>query len=172
VDPIEKAKRDMGSVERAVSGLPGIEGYREKDMRRDADKQVRELLSRHLEEDRRRLTDLQNDLLSKGGLLFLGDMERVSTRLQTLIDRIRTASYGYAGFFDLQRVKEAELDRLAAFDRALFDQLGPIDTAVDNLSKAIAANEGVKDAIQALGDLVRKLNDDFGHRAEAMQAAE
>ena len=50
MDPIEKAKRDMGSVERAVSGLPGIEGYREKDMRRDADKQVRETLARHLEE--------------------------------------------------------------------------------------------------------------------------
>lgn len=172
MDPIEKANREMGSVERAVTGLPGIEGYRAKDMRRDADKQVREMLARHLEGDRRRLTNLQNELLGKGGLLYMGDMERVSTRLQTLIDRIRTASYGYAGFFDLQRVKEPELDRLAAFDKALVEKLGPLDTAADNLGKAIAADEGIKDAIQALGDLISKLDDDFGHRAEAMQAAE
>ncbi len=172
MDPVERAKRSMGNVEKAVTGLPGVEGYREKEMRRDADKQVREDLARKLEEQRRRLTDLQSQLLSAGGLLYMSDMERVATRLQTLIDRIRTASYGYAGFFDLQRVKEPELERLAAFDRALFEQLGPLDEAVGNLGKAIPANEGVKEAIQAVGDQVARLAEEFGHRSDALQASE
>jgi hypothetical protein len=46
MDVVDKAKAAMGGLERVVSGLPGIKGYREKDMRREADKQVRESLAR------------------------------------------------------------------------------------------------------------------------------
>lgn len=168
MDPIEKAKQGMGKVERALSGLPGVEGYREKEMRRDADKQVRETLAHKLEEVRRRLTELQGELLSSGGLAYMGDMERVATRVQTLSDRIRTASYGYAGFFDLQRVKEDELDRLAAYDKGLYEQLPALDEAMANLAKAGAANEGIKEALATVSSVVVKLGEDFGRRAEAM----
>jgi hypothetical protein len=172
VDPIKKAKEGMGKIESAFTGLPGVEGYREKEMRRDADKLVRETLAHRLGEQRSRLTELQNQLLNAGGLLFMSDLERVSGRLQTLIDRIRTASYGYAGFFDLQRVKEDELDRLATFDNTLFEQLGPFDEAMVNLAKSIEANEGVKEALKAVNDLIGKLSEDFNRRSEAMQATE
>jgi len=172
MDPMEKAQQGMGKLEKAITGLPGVEGYRAKELRRDADKQVREGLARRLEDERRRLTDFQGQLLSNGGLLGMDAMERAGTRLQTLIDRIRTASYGYAGFFDLQKVREGELDRLAAFDKALFDQLGPLDEAMKTLGQAVTANEGLKEAIQGVANLLAKMTDDFGHRAEAMQAAE
>jgi hypothetical protein len=171
VDPIDKAKESMGSVERAIYGLPGVKGYREKEMRRDADKQVRETLAQRLGEQRQRLNEIQSQLLSGGGLLWMDDVERVITRLNTLIDRIRTAAYGYSGFFDLQRIKENELDQLAAFDKALFDNLAPLQAAIDNLQKAVTANEGIKEAIQAIADLLAEVNNTFGRRAEAMQAA-
>jgi hypothetical protein len=171
VDPVDKAKQSMGSVERAIFNLPGIEGYREKDMRRDADKQVREALVLRLSEQRRRLNDLQGELLSSGGLLWMDDIERVITRFNTLIDRIHTASYGYAGFFDLQRVKEPELDQLAAFDKSLSEMLPALGAAIDALQKAIAASEGIKEAIQAISDQLGQMSETFGHRAESMQAA-
>jgi hypothetical protein len=171
VDPVDKAKQSMGSVERAIFNLPGVEGYREKDMRRDADKQVREALVLRLSEQRHRLNDLQGELLSSGGLLWMDDVERVMTRLNTLIDRIHTASYGYAGFFDLQRVKEPELDQLAAFDKSLADMLPPLSVTIDDLQKAIGANEGIKEAIQAISVQVGQMSETFGHRAESMQAA-
>lgn len=172
MDPVDKAKQSMGSVERAIFNLPGVEGYREKEMRRDSDKLVREGLVQRLSEQRRRLNDLQNQLLSAGGLLWMDEMERLTTRLNTLIDRIHTASYGYAGFFDLQRVKEPELDRLAAFDKSLADMLPPLGSAIDNLQKAIGANDGIKEAIQAVADQLSQMNETFGRRAEAMHAAE
>ena len=119
MDPIEKAKAQMGGIEKAISGLPGIKGYREKEMRRDADKQLRDALARRLESRRRKLTALQSDLLVSGGLLWLDDVERVVGRLQLFIDRIKTASYGYAPLFALNKVKEADLDRLLQFDQSL-----------------------------------------------------
>ena len=91
------------AVWKACSRLPGIKGYREKDMRREADKQVRDALARRLESRRRKMTGLQDDLLAAGGLLWLDDVERLVGRLQLLIDRIKTASYGYAPFFGLKR---------------------------------------------------------------------
>ncbi len=172
MDPVEKAKAAMGGLERAVAGLPGIKGYREKEMRREADKQVRDSLARRLEIRRRKLTALQGDLLSAGGLLWMDDVERIVGRLQLLIDRIKTASYGYAPMWGLQRVKEADLDRLTQFDQSLFDELGKLDEAVAGLEAAVKANEGIKEALGSVGELVSALNETFRGRAEVVQNAE
>ena len=43
-------------------------------------------------------------------------MGRGNTRLQTLIDKVKTAAQGYAGFFDAVKVKEDELDTLYELD--------------------------------------------------------
>jgi len=171
MDPIEKAKGAMGGVERLISGLPGIKSYREKEMRRDADKQVRETLAHELEERRSEVIAMQRDLLDAGGLLWMDDLERLVSKLQLLADRIGTAAYGYAGFFDLQRVKETELDKLAQFDQALFDDLPKLDEAVATLQKAVQANEGIKEAVRAVSDVLASLSDTFGQRMEAIKEA-
>jgi hypothetical protein len=159
----------MGGLESLLSKLPGIKGYREKDIRRDSDKQLRDTLARELSERRTKITALQTELLSGGGLLWMDDVEKLVSRLQLLIDRIKTAAYGYAGFFDIQRVKEEELDKLAQFDEALFEDLPRLDTAIASLSTAIEADEGIKEAIKALGNILARLNDTFGKRLEAVR---
>ena len=171
MDPIEKAKAQMGGIEKVISGLPGIKGYREKEMRRDADKQVRDTLAKRLESRRSKLTSLQNDLLTSGGLLWMDDMERVVGRLQLLIDRVKTASYGYAPLFSNNKVKEGDLDRLIEFDQSLYDQLGALDEAIGGLEKAVQASDGIKEALAALGALVSGLNETFNRRADVIQNA-
>jgi hypothetical protein len=101
----------------------------------------------------------------------MDDLEKLVGRLQLLIDRIKTAAYGYAGFFDMQRVKEAELDKLAQFDQALFEELPRLDATIESLAKAIAANEGIKDAATATGNLLARVNELFGRRLEAVRAS-
>ncbi len=171
MDPVEQAKAEMGSIEKFVAKLPGIKGYREKELRRDADKQVRDNLARRLESRRRKLTALQSELLSSGGLLWMDDVERVVGRLQLLIDRIKTASYGYAPLWGLNRVKEDDLDRLIAFDQALFDEVGQLDVAIGALESAVQANEGVKDALTVVGDVLSGLNETFVRRSDVVQNA-
>ena len=171
MDPVQNAKDEMGGLEKAIAGLPGIKGYREKELRREADKQVRDNLARHLESRRRKLTSLQNDLLGSGGLDWVDDVERVVGRLQLFIDRVKTASYGYAPLFGLNRVNEEDLDRLAAFDQDLYNQVGPLDEAIGKLEQAVSANDGIKDALRAVGDLVSAMNETFNRRAEVIQGA-
>lgn len=171
MDAVDKAKAAMGGLERAISGLPGIKGYREKEMRREADKQVRESLARRLEARRRKITALQSELLGAGGLLWMDDVERLVGRLQLLIDRVKTATYGYAPFWGLERIKEEELERLAAFDQSLFDELGRLDEAVSALENAVASGEGIKEAVKNLGALLNALNETWGRRQEVIQGA-
>ena len=127
--------------------------------------------ARELAERRAKITALQSELLESGGLLWLDDVERAVGRLQLLIDRIKTAARGYAGFFDLQRVKEAELDRLANFDQALFDDLPKLDEGIAALAQAVTANDGLKEAIKAVADLLAAMNETFGRRIEAIRGA-
>ncbi len=169
MDPIGKAKSQMGAIEGLLSKLPGIKGYREKELRRDADKQLRDTLARELAERRTKITALQSDLLAAGGLLWMDDLEKAVGRLQLLIDRIKTAAYGYAGFFDAQRVKENELDKLAQFDQALFEDLPRLDTAIESLGKAVEANEGIKEAATAIGNILARMNETFGKRLDVVR---
>lgn len=171
MDPVQSAKDEMGGIEKAIAGLPGIKGYREKELRREADKQVRDNLARHLESRRKKLTGLQSDLLSAGGLDWLDDVERVVGRLQLFIDRVKTASYGYAPLWGLNRIKEDDLDRLVAFDQDLYNQVPALDEAIGKLEQAVSANEGIKEALAAVGSLVSGMNETFTRRAEVVQNA-
>ena len=169
MEAVDKGNEQMGAIERTIAGLPGIRGYKAKEMRREADKQVRDTLVTELERRRDRVTGLQQDLLSAGGLLWMDVMERVVGRLQLLIDRVRTAAYGYTPFFDLEKVKEEELDRLAAYDQSLFESLPTLDQSIAGLETAIRGNENIQGALQAVATPVNDLNDKFGRRMEAMR---
>ncbi|MFZ1238585.1 MAG: hypothetical protein WBV59_18120 [Anaerolineae bacterium] len=168
MDLIEKAKAARGALERTFAGLPGVKGYKEKELRREADKTVRELLARDLDEQRQRLQGLQVDLLGAGGLQWVDDVERAVTKLQTLGDRIKTASYGYAPLFDDVKVKEAQLDALAQFDEQMVERVGALQAEVDKLAAVVSAREGIGDAANALADHVAMLNTVWGHRQDAI----
>ena len=58
---VDFAKSQMGAIERLLKGLPGISGYIDKELRRDADKRVRDGLVQTLEQSKSELMDIQND---------------------------------------------------------------------------------------------------------------
>ncbi len=172
MDLVEKAKEAMGGVEKFFAKLPGIKGYREKELRREADKRLRTNLARRLGTQRRRLSALQLDLLKAGGLLWMDDLDRAVGKLQLLIDRINTAAYGYAPFFDLERIKEEELDRLAQFDQTLFERVPDVAGGVDGVAAAVAANEDIGETLGSLMETLVELNELFSQRDEAIRQLE
>jgi hypothetical protein len=137
-----------GGLERLASSIPGYRGYKEKENRRAADKLLREHLVRQLDEQRRRLAELQRDLLESGGLLMVDDLDRAVTKVQKLADKIRTASYGYAGVFDAVKVKEEELGALYNFDESMLEHVSAVQASIDALAAAIDASGDVKEAIR------------------------
>ena len=146
----QRIEDSRGGLESLISKIPGYHGYKEKENRRAADKLLRDQLTKQLDEQRRRLAELQRNLVDSGGLLMVDDLDRAVTKVQKLADKIRTASYGYAGIFDAVKVKENELDALYAFDEGMLEQVASVQTAIDALSTAIDTSGDVKSAIKAV----------------------
>jgi hypothetical protein len=171
MDLREKVTEALGGLEQLVAKVPGYKGYKEKEMRREADKLLREHLARQFEEQRRRIPDLQKQLINSGQIGFLDDLESGGMKLQFLIDRLKTASYGYAGFFDAVKVKEKQLDALYEFDNALMDDVPRVADGINKVSEAIVAKEGMAEAIANLVSTIQSMNDTFSKRQDVILQA-
>lgn len=172
VDMQESVDASLTGLERLAKSVPGYKGYKEKELRREADKMLRTQLAHDLDDQRQRLSGLQMQLVNQVQLEFVDDLERAVMKLQLLIDRIRTASYGYAGLFDAVKVKEPQLDALYDFDNQMFDSVQEIAADIDDVASAIMAKEGVGLAIAELAVTIEQANMTFGHRNEAIVQAQ
>ena len=170
-DLLDTVEGSLGGFESLMRKIPGYAGYKEKELRREADKLLRTELAAKFDEQRKRIAELQHELISQAKIEFLDDLERGALKLQLLIDRIKTASYGYAGLFDAVKVKEEQLDALYAFDSQMLDYVDSVAAGIDRLTSAITAGEGISDANRALVGTVDEANQTFGHREEAILQA-
>ena len=112
----------------AATLIPGYSGYQQKERRRQTDKLYRESLAERLRLAKAALTDAMRELTVNGGLEMLGSLDRLLRRLDHNENQLRFATYGYAGFFDIVTVEEAQLDELYHFDRALSERVGKIES--------------------------------------------
>jgi len=93
--------------------------------------------------------------------------ERATMKLQLLIDRVKTASYGYAGLFDAIKVRETELDALYNFDAALLGSIDKIKTLVDGVAVA-EKDEDVVQTGNALLNTLEEANTTFSQRQDVV----
>ena len=155
-----------GALESILNAIPGYGGYRDKQLRRDADRLLRDHIASELAQQGRKLPELQRRLIDAGQLSLVDDLERVDRRLLTLADQVRTAAGGYAGFFDALKVREAELDRLYEFDQALLGEIPRLEEGIAALETTLSSQVGVAEAIRDLGETVDRLGDYWRGRRE------
>ena len=165
---VDKAEESMGAIERLLKGLPLVREYNDKELRREADRRLRQLLVTELEQEKQRLYDVQKKLLRAGGLAWIDDADGAIQRLQTLIDRIKTASYGYAGLFAAVKIQEAQLDALRRFDVALAERAQEIKERIGQLEAETAERNAIGPAIEAVNDTVTELQRLFDKRSQAI----
>jgi len=165
---VETVVAALGGLEKLAKKIPGYKGYKEKEVRREADKLLRLQVAQGLDDQRKRLSELQVQLLNQGQIGFVDDLERAVMKLQLLTDRVKTASYGYAGLFDAVKIKEEQLDALYDFDNKMLDYVDDVAGSIDQVSSAITAREGIGEAIGGLVGTTEEANLSFGHREEAI----
>jgi hypothetical protein len=119
---LDKARAGQNFLEQIANFIPGFKGYREKELRRDADRVEREHVAARLEECKKPLNDTAAALTRSGGLEAINAVETARKRLDKVIARVRYADRGYAGFFDTIKVDEEALARVYEFDLSLIQQ--------------------------------------------------
>jgi hypothetical protein len=167
MDMREVVSGGMSDLEKLAAKIPGYRGYKEKEVRREADKLLRDHVYRVLSEQRRRVEDIQTNL-GLGQIEEVEKLGRARRRLQTLADTVHTASYGYAGLFDAVKVREEQLDALYSFDSNLLAESDSIVEAVDSLQAAADRGEGVPSAIRDLTETVTHLQDTYNRRRDVI----
>jgi len=96
----------------------------------------------------------------------MDDMERAAIQIQTFSDKIRTASYGYSGFFDAVKINEDELAQLYSFDQGFFLAAEEIGRALDNVEASLYNEEGLPAAIRNVVSIARQSVEAFERRSE------
>jgi hypothetical protein len=127
---LDKARAGQNFLEQIVNAIPGFKGYREKELRRDADRIEREHVAAQLEACKKPLNDAAVALSRSGGLDAINAVETARKRLDKVIARVRYADRGYAGFFDPVKVDEEALARVYEFDLSLIQQAEAAQKAV------------------------------------------
>lgn len=163
-DVFGKVEAERNALERLIASIPGWGGYQKRQKRRQADKMLREALAVKLREQRQRLSSAQKKLIAHGRLDLVDDVESAVTQLKTFTDRIRFASYGYAGLFDAVKVGDEELQQLYEFDAALLDYVERLDTANEHLLDAITTDTQVEETLDSIQQIVQEANATFEQR--------
>ncbi len=172
-DFYQKITDMQGTVEDLVRKVPGFKGYFEMQDRRAADRLLREHLVTVFEQELNEFVRLQKELLDiPGGISLMERVQSIQTKMQTFIDRIRTAAEGYSGVLDAAKIDQAALDRVYAFDNTLLVYQQQFSTGLEALNNAITGEqEGaeIKNVLRQLDDIVTEANNTFKVRTEAMR---
>lgn len=156
-----------------LNKIPGYSGYRAKESRRDEDKQVRLELAREYDLIAQRLTDVQGELVRAQRFAEIGNVERLEKALRLFTDRLRTATYGYAGLFSDKPIDERALDQIAAFDRALGDGAAELRASVEAISTAtLGGGDELPHKVRETQGQIDALNRRFDLRAEAINSGQ
>ena len=165
-DFFQRVTGDQDIIKKLASYIPGFSGYVERTNRRAADKLLRDTVARRFEELYKRLSALQTELISQGGIEFVDDAEKAALQIRTFADKIRNATYGYSGFFDAVKINEAELAQLYTYDNAFFEIAEQIKNAMDTLEGALGNTEALPATIRNLTMLTRQAVEAFDKRYE------
>ena len=163
-DLFEKVKDSRSALEKLTGMIPGWKGYQERQERRKADQILRQTLAEQLANQRKRLDVAQQELINSGKIELVDDVGSAVTQLQTFIDRVRLASYGYSGLFNAVKINQDELEQMYNFDTALFEYVGRLDAANDRLREAIPSGQGLVEVIRIVQDICREANSTFDQR--------
>ena len=164
-DRIEESKNWF---ERAAEHLPGYKGYKEKELRREADKIQRLYVAERLQACYHKLEDVQLDLTRRGSLDMLAIIDTVLRKTRTVRDRIQFADYGYAGLFDATKVDKAKLDELYQFDMQLQEQARGIEELTGTLA---ADSPSLRTDVDLLDERVDALDTYFAQREHLITGA-
>lgn len=155
-------------IDKISSKIPGYSGYVDRESRRDMDKLHRESLANRLRSAKAPLTDVLKDLSDGGRLFEVGPVDTALKRLDKVENRIRFATYGYAGFFDAVRIEQAQLDQIYRFDLALVEQVEKLESEVNELKAGAGTPDGLKASAAKVTASIDALDRSFDDRYKAI----
>jgi len=153
-----EAQAQRNWLERLGEKIPGFRGFQDRELRREVDKMQREYLAGSISDLKKVVRDRAQSFTDAAQIGSLHLFDRLDRRLDGLSQAIRFSDYGVTGFFDVEKIGEAELQRIYEFDLSLLSD-------IEGLSGSMSAIPGpgsgdpvaaVETALGRLGELEEK----------------
>ena len=164
----QKVTSQMDPFKSLASHIPGFKGYVERQNRRDADKLLRDTVARRFDEQWKRASQLQVEMVNQGMIAYVDDMERAALQLRTFIDKLSTAPRGYSGLFDAVKINEKELEAIYQYDSAFFDLAEQVERALDNVEASLTDEAALPAAIRNVTAIARMAVETYNRRSEVV----
>ena len=153
----DRVKSQTNLQEKIELLVPGFHGYKEKEMRRESDKLIRNQIYQKLYDAEAQAKDVYRSLVNQGANDSWDDTDHLLARLDRIMERINHSEYGYAGFFDSTKVKEPDLDRMMGYDMQLIQMADNVATAIQALKDSVN-NSQLQDAKSKVGDAMKSVD--------------
>jgi len=169
-DVLSNVQGQMRLSERIAAFIPGFHGYKEKEIRRESDRLVRNHLYMKLSIAKTSLREINQKLADRRYLDVLTDMDRLSAKIDRVSEKVNHASYGYSGFFDAVKVREQNLDNMITFDNKLIDEVNALMTEVDAFKADLTSGNttNLKGHVDSVTDKLETLENTFDQRNEVI----
>jgi hypothetical protein len=125
-------------------------------------------VARRFDEQWKRASQIQSDMVSSGLIAYVDDMEKASLQLRTFIDKITTAPRGYSGLFDAVKINEKELEAIYQYDAAFFDLGEQVARALDHVEASLGDEAALPAAIRNVISLARMAVETYNRRMEVV----
>lgn len=153
IDPKQHAD-NRGMIESILRYIPGFSGYLEKEYRRESDALARKWLADRLQRSKQSLDEYGHTLVNLGQIDQLPVLERMRSRLDRTINRLRGQMPGYSGFFDYVQVDQGLLDDIYDHDLVMIKRVDGLAEKLEQLPSSGQAPLQVVPAIQGEVDQV------------------
>ncbi len=163
-DGMERARERRNLLEELGAKIPGFRGYLDRELRRDVDKMQRDWLANQVDRARFALNGTIRAWTKAGRLDVLSTAGSVEKALDRLANRIRHADYGASGFFDVVKIRDAELEKIYAFDLALSETVEYLALQIEQLPPS-----SDDDTVNRLYDAVQAADRRFDERATVFE---
>lgn len=163
----ESIAKNRTLIERINVYIPFYRGYKQKNLRRDEDRAIRDVVANVL-------STVKNDL-SNASRATLGDLEamRDIDRLRSKIDRyttdVKKAVGGYSGIHASVKVLESELDRVIEWDAHLIDDVELLKEQSAKMLRDADDGLGIKEDMRTMEQTIDEMINTFRQRDNVMK---
>ena len=166
----DKGISDRGLFERAALYIPGYRGYRNKNIRREVDKEVRREVVRSLTGCKTDLAEIQKNMIGNGDIQNAKECDRVKIKTDTYLKRIESAEAGYSGLWEAVKTLDEELKAVVEWDAKLLEGSAELRELTKKLlDETDEGKTDVKADLRKVERLVDELTDGLNERIKVLK---
>ena len=167
---MEASKDNRGIFERICLWIPGYRGYRQKNIRRDVDKEIRSEVARSIEECKSFLAEIQREVVENGDIQMAKTVERVRVKTDTYLKNIESAEAGYSGIWEATKTLEDELEAVMEWDAKLLESAYDLKKLLKmTWSKVDGGSVDIKSDIREIERFLLDLDEGLGTRMKVIR---